>query len=34
MEQLLSVDYIVSILLSGISLGGQLALIAIGYTMV
>ena len=34
MEQLLSLDYIVSILLSGISLGGQLALIAIGYTMV
>ena len=34
MEQLLSVEYIVSILLSGISLGGQLALIAIGYTMV
>ena len=34
MEQLLSLEYIVSILLSGISLGGQLALIAIGYTMV
>ena len=34
MEQLLSIEYIVSILLSGISLGGQLALIAIGYTMV
>ena len=34
MEQLLSAEYIVSILLSGISLGGQLALIAIGYTMV
>ena len=34
MEQLLSTQYIVSILLSGISLGGQLALIAIGYTMV
>ena len=34
MEQLLSVEYIVSILLSGISLGGPLALIAIGYTMV
>lgn len=34
MEQLLSLDYIISILLSGISLGGQLALIAIGYTMV
>ena len=34
MQELLSVDYIVSILLSGISLGGQLALIAIGYTMV
>ena len=34
MEQLLSTEYIVSILLSGISLGGQLALIAIGYTMV
>ena len=27
-------EYAVSILLSGISLGGQLALIAIGYTMV
>ncbi len=27
-------EYVVSILLSGISLGGQLALIAIGYTMV
>ncbi|MBR5617684.1 MAG: branched-chain amino acid ABC transporter permease, partial [Oscillospiraceae bacterium] len=27
-------EYIISILLSGISLGGQLALIAIGYTMV
>ena len=34
MEQLFSLEYIVSILLSGISLGGQLALIAIGYTMV
>ena len=34
MEQLLTTEYIVSILLSGISLGGQLALIAIGYTMV
>ena len=34
MEQLLSLEYLVSILLSGISLGGQLALIAIGYTMV
>lgn len=34
MEQLFSFEYIVSILLSGISLGGQLALIAIGYTMV
>ena len=34
MEQLLSLEYIISILLSGISLGGQLALIAIGYTMV
>ena len=34
MEQLLSAEYIVSILLSGISLGGQLALIAIGYTIV
>ena len=34
MDQLLSLEYIVSILLSGISLGGQLALIAIGYTMV
>ena len=34
MEQLFSIEYIVSILLSGISLGGQLALIAIGYTMV
>ena len=34
MDQLLSTEYIVSILLSGISLGGQLALIAIGYTMV
>src|SRR5574344_3064888 len=34
MEQLLSTEDIVSILLSGISLGGQLALIAIGYTMV
>ena len=34
MDQLLSVEYMVSILLSGISLGGQLALIAIGYTMV
>ena len=34
MEQLLYTEYIVSILLSGISLGGQLALIAIGYTMV
>ena len=34
MEHLLSLEYLVSILLSGISLGGQLALIAIGYTMV
>ena len=34
MQQLLSLEYIVSIFLSGISLGGQLALIAIGYTMV
>ena len=34
MEQLFSLEYAVSILLSGISLGGQLALIAIGYTMV
>lgn len=34
MEQLFSFEYIVSILLGGISLGGQLALIAIGYTMV
>ena len=34
MEQLFTPEYIVSILLSGISLGGQLALIAIGYTMV
>ena len=34
MEQLFTLEYIVSILLSGISLGGQLALIAIGYTMV
>ena len=34
MDQLFSLEYIVSILLSGISLGGQLALIAIGYTMV
>ena len=34
MEQLLTFEYIVSVLLSGISLGGQLALIAIGYTMV
>ena len=34
MEQLFSLEYIISILLSGISLGGQLALIAIGYTMV
>jgi len=33
-EQLFSLEYMVSILLSGISLGGQLALIAIGYTMV
>jgi len=33
-EQLFSLEYLVSILLSGISLGGQLALIAIGYTMV
>ena len=30
MEQLFSLEYMVSILLSGISLGGQLALIAIG----
>ncbi len=34
MEQLLTFEYIISILLTGISLGGQLALIAIGYTMV
>ena len=34
MEQLFTLEYIVSILLTGISLGGQLALIAIGYTMV
>ena len=34
MDQLFSLEYIISILLSGISLGGQLALIAIGYTMV
>ena len=34
MEQLLTIEYIVSTLLTGISLGGQLALIAIGYTMV
>ena len=34
MEQLFSLEYIISILLSGISLGGQLALISIGYTMV
>ena len=34
MDQLFSLEYIVSIPLSGISLGGQLALIAIGYTMV
>ena len=34
MEQLFSLEYIISILLSGISLGGQLALVAIGYTMV
>jgi len=34
MQELLKPDYIISILLSGISLGGQLALIAIGYTMV
>ena len=34
MEQLFSLEYIISILLSGISLGGQLALIAIGYSMV
>ena len=34
MEQLFSLEYIISILLTGISLGGQLALIAIGYTMV
>ena len=34
MEQLFSAEYLISILLSGISLGGQLALIAIGYTMV
>ena len=32
MEQLFSLEYMVSILLSGISLGGQLALIAIGRT--
>ena len=34
MDQLFTLEYIISILLSGISLGGQLALIAIGYTMV
>ena len=34
MEQLFTMEYFISILLSGISLGGQLALIAIGYTMV
>ena len=34
MEQLFTLEYIVSILLTGISLGGQLALISIGYTMV
>lgn len=34
MEQLFTFEYIISIVLSGISLGGQLALIAIGYTMV
>ena len=34
MEQLLTFEYIVSVLLSGISLCGQLALIAIGYTTV
>ena len=34
MEQLFSLEYLISIFLSGISLGGQLALIAIGYTMV
>lgn len=34
MDQLFSLEYIISVLLSGISLGGQLALIAIGYTMV
>ena len=34
MEQFFTPEYLVSIFLSGISLGGQLALIAIGYTMV
>lgn len=34
MDQLFSLEYVISVLLSGISLGGQLALIAIGYTMV
>ena len=34
MEQLFTFEYIISILLTGISLGGQLALISIGYTMV
>lgn len=34
MDQLFTLEYIISVLLSGISLGGQLALIAIGYTMV
>ena len=34
MEQLFTFEYIISTLLTGISLGGQLALIAIGYTMV
>ena len=34
MEQLFTFEYIISTLLTGISLGGQLALISIGYTMV
>ena len=34
MEQLFTIEYIISTLLTGISLGGQLALISIGYTMV
>ena len=34
MEQLFTLEYLISTLLTGISLGGQLALISIGYTMV